>query len=131
MRVALINEVSCYDLYNIFDTKDRGFLLLDDFVNGLRRFGIKTKRDEPELVMRSVAGRAQKLTFSTFSKLFLPREPEYREVLEQRKGLGLIGFARSAEHEIGVLLAVLITVESKLESARQKLDNSSQFNLTN
>ena len=50
-------------------------------------------------------------------------------MLEQRKGLGLIGFARPAEHEIGVLLAVLITVESKLESARQKLANSSQFNL--
>lgn len=46
MRAALLYEISIYDLYNIFDTQDRGYLLLEDFVNGLRRFGIVTQRDE-------------------------------------------------------------------------------------
>ena len=62
MSLALRHDFSVYDLFKIFDSQGKGYLLTKDFVIALAQFGVTAQRDEPTLLVRSASEGTQKLT---------------------------------------------------------------------
>jgi hypothetical protein len=114
-ELSLRYDFNLKDCYDRFDTYRKGYLSTTDMQRGLTGFGVQQSRDDAGLLTKHYGGGIQQLSFADFSQMFLPRDPEYAEMLHKRRGSGREEFSPDTEGKLRELFRLHITNEISAE----------------
>lgn len=86
IELALCYDFNVEDLFRFFEVCCRGYLTLDDLIEGLCILGININREDARLLLKRFDLKNKGiLVYEDFFDLIVPYEKEYRNMVEYRK----------------------------------------------
>ena len=123
VKLAHTDDFNLAELYKCFSTKNKSFLNQEEFIDGCKVFGLKSKHKSNFINVYNRYKRSDdKLTFKKFSDIFLAHDTKLSLRISERMPLKFTKFPSDKtqvfEHDtnliIGELLFKLVQVEKQL-----------------
>ena len=132
-----IDLVSCSDFnladnFKFFDKQDLGIINEFELEDTLVDLGVRPLREEINLIFQHFCS-SKKFSFTEFSRLFLPFEPEYQIILDSRvkspKARSRKRFSEETNYRLGKLLKIHLESEGFCENLRQGITSKPGFSI--
>lgn len=83
--LTLCPDFNLYDIYQMLDTYNKGYINTVDLQSFLNRIRIPVSFDEAHLILRRYADGKDIIKSTPFSELFLPKDLEFRMRMNRRE----------------------------------------------
>ncbi|OMJ92485.1 hypothetical protein SteCoe_4720 [Stentor coeruleus] len=135
-ELALKHDFNLTDAFRMFDPHDYGSIAITDFEDTFRFLSFNAPRDELYLLIKHFSQlQNNRLTFSDFTEILLPKQQEYARILRNRLSSESSAFDRLrvfSRETIELFLStfrLILDSESLAERVRQRLSREPNFNL--
>jgi Ca2+-binding EF-hand superfamily protein len=134
--IALCSDFTLIDAFQMFDTKDLGYVSEYDFEDTLIELGLRPLREDITLLFKHFSSlNNRKLTYSEFGKLFTPKESEYIRIMSSRTASNVARnerrrvFNTDTTYKLTKVLRLHLETESVAESLRHRLVRRPSFSM--
>lgn len=134
--IALCSDFTLIDAFQMFDTKDLGYVSEYEFEDTLIELGLRPLREDITLLFKHFSSlNNRKLTYSEFGKLFTPKEPEYMRIMSSRTASNVARserrrvFNTDTTYKLTKVLRLHLETESVAESLRHRLARRPSFSM--
>lgn len=133
-KINLISssDFNLADNFKLFDKQNLGFINEFELEDTLMDLGVRPLKEEINLLFQHYSS-SKKFSFTDFSHLFLPIEPEYEIILDSRlkspKGRSKKRFSEETHYNLGKLLKIHLESEGFCENLRQGITRKAGFSI--